>query len=174
MLMSRAMNDQINEQIGHEFGASFQYINIAGYFDGVGLQVLSRHFLRQAEEEREHAMKFVRYVLDAGGAVAVPAIPEARASFASAEEAVGLALEWELTVTKQITALLDLASRERDYVAHDFLEWFAREQLEEVSSMDALLKMVQRAGEPNLLQVENAIEAGRLGSHEEEKHGGHH
>jgi bacterioferritin B len=104
----------------------------------------------------------------------VPAIPEARATFASAEEAVGLALEWELTVTKQITALLDLASRERDYVAHDFLEWFAREQLEEVSSMDTLLKMVQRAGEPNLLQVENAIEAGRLGSHEEEKHGGHH
>ena len=174
MLMSQPMNDQINEQIGHEFGASFQYINIAGYFDGAGLQVLSRHFLRQADEEREHAMKFVRYVLDAGGSVAVPAVPAARANFASAEEAVGLALEWELTVTKQITALLDLASRERDYVAHDFLEWFAREQLEEVSSMDTLLKMIQRAGEPNLLQVEHAIESGRLGSHEGEKHGGHH
>jgi bacterioferritin B len=175
MLMSRAMNDQINEQIGHEFGASFQYINIAGYFDGVGLQVLSRHFLRQAEEEREHAMKFVRYVLDAGGAVAVPAIPAARSAFASAEEAVALALEWELTVTKQITSLLDLASRERDYVAHDFLEWFAREQLEEVSSMDTLLKMIQRAGEPGLLQVENAIAAGRLGSGGgDEKHGHGH
>jgi ferritin len=173
MLMSRAMNDQINEQIGHEFGASFQYINIAGYFDAAALPVLSRHFLRQAEEEREHAMKFVRYVLEAGGTVAVPAIPAARASFASAEEAVALALEWELTVTKQITALLDLASRERDYVAHDFLEWFAREQLEEVSSMDTLLKMIQRAGEPGLLQVESLMAAGRLGSHEE-KHGEHH
>jgi ferritin len=92
----------------------------------------------------------------------VPAIPAARANFASAEEAVGLALEWELTVTKQITALLDRASSERDYVAHDFLEWFAREQLEEVSSMETLLKMVQRAGEPGLLQVENALAAGRV------------
>jgi len=94
----------------------------------------------------------------------VPAIPAARANFASAEEAVALAVEWELTVTKQITALLDRAMSERDYVAHDFLEWFAREQLEEVSSMETLLKMIQRAGEPGLLQVENAIATGRVRS----------
>jgi bacterioferritin B len=161
MLMSKAMNAQINEQIGHEFGASLQYVNIAGYFDGAALPVLSQHFLTQADEERQHAMKFVRYVLDAGGEVAVPAIPAPRAKFGSAEEAVSLALEWELTVTKQIVALLDRASSERDYVAHDFLEWFAREQLEEVSSMETLLKMIQRAGESGLLQVENAIAGGR-------------
>ena len=162
MLLSRAMNEQINAQIGHEFGASMQYVNIAGYFDGAALPVLSAHFLKQADEERQHAMKFVGYVLDAGGTVAVPAIPAPRAEFASAEEAVSLALEWELTVTKQISALLDRASSERDYVAHDFLEWFAREQLEEVSSMETLLKMIQRAGEPGLLQVENAIAQGRM------------
>lgn len=162
MLLSREMNEQINAQIGHEFGASLQYVNIAGYFDGAALPVLSQHFLKQADEERQHAMKFVGYVMDAGGTVAVPAIPAPRARFASAEEAVALALEWELTVTKQITTLLDRASSERDYVAHDFLEWFAREQLEEVSSMETLLKMIQRAGEPGLLQVENAIAQGRM------------
>jgi bacterioferritin B len=160
MLMSREMNDQINAQIGHEFGASLQYVNIAGYFDGAALPVLAQHFFRQADEEREHAMKFVRYVLEAGGTVAIPAIPASRAKFGSAEEAVSLALEWELAVTKQINELLDRASRERDYVAHDFLEWFAREQLEEVSSMETLLKMIQRAGEPNLLQVESALTRG--------------
>ena len=78
------------------------------------------------------------------------------------EEAVALALEWEYTVTKQINALLDCASSERDYVGHDFLEWFAREQLEEVSSLDLLLKMVRRAGESGLMHVENAIASGRL------------
>ena len=171
MMMSREMNEQINAQIGNEFGASLQYVNIAGYFDSVALPVLSQHFLKQADEEREHAMKFVGYVMDAGGTVAVPAIPAARAEFASAEEAVSLALEWERTVTRQITALLDRASSERDYVAHDFLEWFAREQLEEVSSMETLLKMIQRAGEPGLLQVENAIAQGRMRSRPDE-HGG--
>jgi len=170
MMMSKGMNEQINAQIAHEFGASLQYVNIAGYFDSAALPMLSQHFLKQADEERQHAMKFVGYVMDAGGTVAVPAIPAPRAAFASAEEAVALALEWEVTVTNQITALLDRASKERDYVAHDFLEWFAREQLEEVSSMETLLKMIQRAGEPGLLQVESAISQGRMRSRPEEHH----
>jgi len=160
-LISDGLNKQMNEQIGHEFGASLQYVNIAAYFDDAGLPVLTQHFFKQADEERTHAMKFVRYLLDAGGKVAIPAVPAPRSDFASAEEAVGLALEWEYTVTKQINALLDRATSERDYVAHDFLEWFAREQLEEVSSMDTLLKMIRRSGESGLMLVENALASGR-------------
>jgi ferritin len=160
-LISDVLNKQMNEQIGHEFGASLQYVNIAAYFDDAGLPVLTQHFFKQADEERDHAMKFVRYLLDAGGKVAIPAVPAPRSDFASAEEAVGLALEWEYTVTKQINTLLDRATSERDYVAHDFLEWFAREQLEEVSSMDTLLKMIRRSGESGLMLVENALASGR-------------
>ncbi|MBI4501507.1 MAG: ferritin [Gemmatimonadetes bacterium] len=161
MLISKEMNDQMNAQIGNEFGASMQYVNIASYFDNAGLPVLAQHFFQQSDEERMHAMKFVRFLLDADGTVKVPAVPAPRAGFASAEEAISLALEWELEVTKQINALLDRASKERDYVVHDFLEWFAREQLEEFSSMDTLLKMVRRAGESGLMLVENALAAGR-------------
>ena len=161
MLISKAMNKHMNEQIGNEFGASLQYVNIAAYFDDAGLPVLRDHFFKQGDEEREHAMKFVRYLLDAGGAVQIPAIPAPRHSFASAAEAVSLALEWENTVTKQISALMDRASSEKDYLSHDFLEWFVREQLEEVSSMDMLLKMIQRSGESGLMLVENALASGR-------------
>ena len=161
LLISAKMNDLMNAQIGHEFGASLQYVEIAAYCDGAGLPVLTKHFFAQAAEEREHALKFVRYILDADGEVVIPAIPASRARFKSAEEAVELALKWERTVTRQINALLELAARERDYLAHDFLEWFAREQLEECASMDTLLKMVRRAGEAQLLQVENALAAGR-------------
>jgi ferritin len=160
MMISEGMNQQVNEQIGHELGASLQYVNIAAFFDTAGLPTLRDHFFKQAEEERQHAMKFVRYLLDAGGQVQIPGIPAPRHEFASAEQAVTLALEWEETVTKQITALLDRASKERDYVSHDFLEWFAREQLEEVSSMDMLLKMVRRSGESGLMLVENALANG--------------
>ena len=162
MLISKNMADQMNAQVGNEFGASLQYVNVAGYFDSAGLPVLADFFLKQADEERMHAMKFARYIMDAGGHLAIPAVPAGRHEFKSAEEAVSMALDWEYTVTKQISALLDRAMSERDYVAHDFLEWFAREQLEEVSSMETLLKMIQRAGEPGLLQVEAAIAAGRM------------
>ena len=159
-LISPKMNDLMNAQIGHEFGASLQYVEIASWFDGAELPGLPRPCFTQADEERQHAMKFVHYILDADGTVVVPAIPAPRASFKSGEEAVGLALEWEYTVTRQVNALLELASSERDYLAHNFLEWFAREQLEECSSMDTLLKMVRRAGESQLLQVENALKSG--------------
>lgn len=161
MLISEAMNKQMNEQIGHEFGASLQYVNIAAYFDDAGLPAFRDHFFKQADEEREHAMKFVRYLLDANASVEIPAIPAPRNKFASAEEAVSLALEWENRVTKQIIALLERATSEKDYLSHDFLEWFAREQLEEVSSIDMLLKMVRRSGESGLMLVENALASGR-------------
>ena len=173
MLIGKEMADQMNAQIGHEFGASLQYVNVAGYFDDAGLPVLAQFFLKQADEERMHAMKFVRYIMDAGGHLAIPAIPASRHEFKSAEEAVAMALDWEYTVTKQITALLDRASKEKDYVAHDFLEWFAREQLEEVSTMDTLLKMVQRVGESGLIDVENAVAAGRVNRSAGAGEGGH-
>jgi ferritin len=161
MLISKEMNNQMNAQIGHELGASMQYVSIACHFDNAGLPVLTQHFFRQADEERAHAMKFVRYILAADGKVVIPAVPAPKTEFKSAEDAVALALEWELTVTKQINGLLERASSERDYTAHDFLEWFAREQLEEVSSMDTLLKMVRRVGESGLMLVENAFASGR-------------
>lgn len=161
MLISKEMNAAIDEQIGHEFGAMLQYVAIATYFDGEGLPVLARHFYRQAEEERDHAMRFVRYVVDAGGTVAIPAVPAVSSAFGSAEEAVQRSLDWELTVTRQINGLMDRAIKENDHLAHNMLEWFVEEQLEEVSSMETLLRMVRRAGESGLLFVENYLAQGR-------------
>src|SRR6185295_10017266 len=102
MLISEKMNEAINGQIGNEFGASLQYVSIAAYFDRENLPALAAHFYQQADEERMHAMKFVHYVVDAGGKVRIPVVPAPKADFASAEEAVALSLQWEETVTKQI------------------------------------------------------------------------
>ncbi len=159
MLISQEMNQLMNEQIGHEFGASLQYVSIASYFDTENLSILADHFYKQAEEERDHAMRFVKFVANAGGRVVVPAIPAPKPDYASAEEAVGLSLEWEKKVTEQINQLMDLAVRQRDHISHSFLEWFATEQLEEVSSMERLLSLVKRAGN-NLLLVEELLTHG--------------
>ena len=161
MLMSKDMNNALNDQIGHEFGAMLQYVAIASHFDCEGLPQLAAHFLRQADEERQHAMRFVRYVIDAGGRVQIPAVPAPRSTFASAEEAVQLSLDWEMKVTKQINELMDRSIKENDHITRNFLGWFVEEQLEEVSSMDTLLNMVRRAGEKGLLFVENYLAQGR-------------
>jgi ferritin len=145
MLISKELEKAINEQVGREFGASLQYVNIATYFDTDNLANLAAFFYRQADEERMHAMKFVRYIVDAGGQVSIPAVAGPKTSFASPEEAVNLALQWEQDVTKQINALMDLAVAQKDHIAQDFLRWFVTEQLEEVSTMDTLLSIIRRS-----------------------------
>ncbi|MGD8814093.1 MAG: ferritin [Anaerolineales bacterium] len=157
MLISKKLNDAMNAQIGEELMASNQYLNIAAYFDSQTLPELADFFFRQSDEERMHALKFVRYILDAGGNVAVPAMKAPTTEIASAEAAAQMALDWEIEVTKLINALMDIAVEEKDYIAQEFLQWFVNEQLEEVSSMDSLLSVIRRAGEKQLLMVENYV-----------------
>lgn len=143
-----------NQQIGHEFGASMQYLSIAAYFQQQHLTLLAKLFIKQADEEKEHAMKFVHYLMDTKGGLAIPAIPAPRPTFSSAEDAVKAALEWEQEVTRQITSLMDMAVGQNDYLAQNFLQWFIDEQLEEIVKMDRLLSVTRRSGEKNLLMVE--------------------
>ncbi len=156
MLISETLNEAMNEQIGSELGASNQYLKIASYFDNDNLPELAGFFFRQSEEEREHAMRFLRYILDAGGDVQIPAIPAAPGSVGSAIEAAQMALDWELQVTKQINGLMDMAIEENDHIAQEFLRWFVEEQLEEVSTMDEMVGVIRRAGD-QLLLVEDYV-----------------
>jgi ferritin len=143
-----------NEQIAHEFGASMQYLAIAAYFHQNHLTLLGKLFTKQADEEKEHAMKFAQYLIDTKGGLAFPAIPAPKPTFSSAEEAVKAALDWEEEVTRQITDLMDMAISQNDHLAQSFLQWFIDEQLEEVVKMDRLLGVIRRSGERNLLMVE--------------------
>ena len=154
MLISRDLAKAFNAQIGHEFGASLQYVSIAAHFQQRHLTLLAKLFFEQADEERQHALKFVKYMLDAKGDLVVPSIPAPTPTFASAEEAVAAALKWEQEVTRQVTGLMDLAVKESDYLAQSFLQWFVDEQLEEVVKMDRLLSVIRKSGERNLLMVE--------------------
>ena len=150
-------HDAVNEQIANEFGASQQYIALAVYYDGEALPQLAAHFYRQALEERNHAMMLVQFLLDSEQAVAIPGVEAPRTSFGDAVEPVQLALEQEKRVTGQIAALSKLARDEGDFLCEEFLNWFLKEQREEVSSMSDLLKLVERASESNLLLAEDFL-----------------
>jgi ferritin len=154
VLISQALAKAFNEQIGHEFGASLQYISIAAHFYQRQLTLLAKLFQDQAEEEKRHAMKFIKYLQDTKGGLHIPSIPAPTATFSSAKEAVQAALNWERDVTRQITSLMDLAIKESDYLAQSFLQWFIDEQLEEVVKMERLLSVIKQSGEKNLLMVE--------------------
>ena len=157
MLISKELAQAINEQIMHEFGAQMQYLGIAAYFGQQHLKKLEKLFFKQAEEEKEHALKFVHYLVETSADLAIPAIPVANYHFESAEQAVQAALTWEIEVTRRINNLVDIALQQNDHLARGFLQWYVDEQLEEVTTMEQLLSVVQRAGEKNLLMLEAYI-----------------
>jgi ferritin len=158
--MSR-FGDELNRQIGHEFGASQQYVAIAVHYDAQTLPQLAAHFYRQAVEERNHAMMMVQFLLDSDLTVAVPGIDAPQTAFPDVVEPVRLALEQERRVTGQISDLVNIAREEGDLVGEQFLHWFLQEQREEVSSMSALLHVAQRSRD-NVMLIEDylAREAG--------------
>jgi ferritin len=161
MLVSKPIIDALNEQIAMEFGASMQYEAIAAHFAAEALPALSAHFARQASEERDHAHRFMKFVIDAGGRVVLSAIEQPLNQFAFAKDAIRASLDHELKVTAAINGIMKQAVKEEDHLTQHMLQWFIGEQLEEVSSMDELLKIIERAGETNLLLVEQYLSSGK-------------
>ncbi|RME94541.1 MAG: ferritin [Verrucomicrobia bacterium] len=157
MTISEKLNEAMNAQIGAEFAASIQYVAVSAYFAAEGLVRLAARFDQQANEERDHALKLIKYLLDTGGKVRIPAIPAPKCEFGSVAEAVEMALEQEKQVTRQINELMAIAVEDRDFAAQNLLQWFVAEQVEEVANMDNLLKVVRRAGEENLIYVESYL-----------------
>jgi bacterioferritin B len=159
-----AFIDQLNLQIGHEFAAHQQYLAIAVYYDEQTMQQTAQLFFDQAVEERNHAMMMVRYLLDADARVQIPAIPAPVCSFEDVVSPVALALEQEKRVTTQINQLIGIARRENDFASDQFMQWFIKEQIEEVAKMGDLLAVCRRSSHDveqieDYVQRENAPEA---------------
>ena len=156
MIINQRTADAMNDQIQSEFHASSQYVAMAIYFDEQGLPDLAQFFYRQAEEEREHAMKFVQFLLETGAKPLIPAVPDVRNEFEDAADVVQTALDQELMVTDQINNLVRIAVEENDFTSNNFLQWFVEEQVEEVDSMTTLLQTIQHAS-GNMLFVEDFV-----------------
>jgi ferritin len=154
--MSR-FTDTLNAQVANEFGASQQYVAIAVWYDAETLPQLASFFYRQAVEERNHAMMLVQYLLDAGEEVVIPGVAAPLTTFAGPVEPVALALAQERRVTEQISALVEIAREEGNWIGEQYLQWFLKEQLEEMSSMSALQKTIERAAAVNILLAEDYL-----------------
>jgi ferritin len=137
--------DLLNAQIGHEFAAHQQYIAIAIYFDELTMPQTAQLFFDQAVEERNHAMMMVRYLLDADAPVTIPGIAAPVTEFADVVTPVALALEQEKRVSQQINQLTAVARQHNDFASDQFMQWFIKEQVEEVSKMSDLLAVVRRS-----------------------------
>src|SRR3954454_12446578 len=145
---------RLNEQIGTDFAAHQQYVAIAVYYDAETLPQLARFFYRQAVEERGHAMMMVQYLIDADADVVIPGVSAPQTAFEDIVTPVALALRQEKNVTEQINALAGTAREAGDFTSEQFMQWFIKEQVEEVATMSDLLRVVERS-QHDPMEVEN-------------------
>jgi ferritin len=135
---------QLNVQIGNELAAHNQYLACAIHYDALTMPRMAAFFYEQALEERAHAMMMVQYLLDTDAEVVIPAVPAPRSDFADVVAPVQLALDQERAVTEQINGLLRIAREENDFASEQFMQWFIKEQVEEVATMTDLLAVATR------------------------------
>ena len=148
--------DALNAQVANEFAASQQYIAIAVHYDADALPQLAALFYRQSVEERNHAMIMIQYLLDADEPVVTPGVSQPQTTFGNLTEPVALALEQEKRVSDQCADLVRVARENGDFAGEQFMQWFIKEQIEEVAKMSTLLRVVERAGD-DALRVEEFL-----------------
>jgi ferritin len=146
----------LQDQIRHELTAEHQYLAIAVWFDNAALPQLAGRFYAQAAEEHNHAMMLVRYLIDHGISVEFSGVDPAQSEFSDAREPLALALAQEREVTEQIVHLARTARDEGDYMGEQFMQWFLKEQVEEIAGVSTLLTVADRAN-TNLFDLENFI-----------------
>ena len=153
--------EQLNDQIGHEFSAHQQYVACAVYYDGLTMPQMARFFYAQALEERGHAMMMVKYLIDQSAPVRIPAVEQPITDFADIVAPAELALEQEKRVTGQINELTKIAREENDFASDQFMQWFVKEQVEEVATMSDLVAVVNRS-RSNVEAIEEYVQREQL------------
>jgi ferritin len=143
----------LNDQIGKEFNAAHQYTALAAWYDRETFPRLAKYFYDQAEEERGHAMKMVNYLRDTNSELKLGQVAAPKTDFTDHVEPIRLALEQERKVTVSISEIFDIARETNDFASESFMQWFVDEQVEEESSMEALLQVAERVREyPMMLE----------------------
>lgn len=156
-MLNPELEAALNAQLGGELYSSHLYLSMSAYCESANMPGAAHWFRMQAEEERSHAMKFFDHIVDRGGRVTLGTIEAPPTEFRSLLDAFEQALEAERNVSAAIDRLTTTAIEKGDHAAQAFLQWFVTEQVEEVKTMSELLQVVRRAGDTNLLLVEEYV-----------------
>ena len=158
-MMSKTMQDALNEQMKHEFYSSYLYLSMSAYCDAVNLPGLAQWMRAQAQEEVHHAMKIFDHLLDRGGRVELHQVDRPPAQFASPAEVFDQAHKHEQQVTASINKVYGLATDERDFATRVFLDWFVQEQVEEEKTSGLLAEQLRMVGDdrPGLLMLDREL-----------------
>lgn len=142
-MISKNMQDALNEQINKELYSSYLYLSMAAYFEDKNLPGFAKWLHLQADEEREHAMKFYAFLVDRGGRVSLKAIAAPDTDWKTSLDVFKQVYEHEQKVTASINELYELALKQKDYPSQVMLQWFINEQVEEEKNASGIVQQLE-------------------------------
>jgi ferritin len=149
-MMKKKVEDICNRQVEREGYSSNLYLSMASWAENNGLPGIASWLYAQAEEERIHFLKFIKYINERGGKAIVPAFKKPPTEFKGVEELFREVLKHEEFITASINEVVHLTLQEKDYNTHNFLQWFVTEQVEEEASVRTIIDKLILVGTSNL------------------------
>ncbi|NLJ42303.1 MAG: ferritin [Bacteroidales bacterium] len=156
-MLTKKIEDICNRQIEREGYSSNLYLAMASWAETNGFGGVASWLYVQADEERMHMLKFIRYVNERGGVAIVPALKKPASEFKGVEELFREVLKHEEFITASINEIVALTLEEKDFNTYNFLQWFVSEQVEEEASVRAILDKVKLVGKNNMYQFDRDI-----------------
>ena len=148
--MKKKVEDICNRQVEREGYSSNLYLSMASWAENNGLPGIASWLYAQAEEERIHFLKFIKYINERGGKAILPAFKKPPTEFKGVEELFREVLKHEEFITASINEIVHLTLQEKDYNTHNFLQWFVTEQVEEEASVRTIIDKLILVGTSNL------------------------
>jgi ferritin len=158
-MLKKKIEDICNRQIERESYPSNLYIAMASWAENNGYSGVAGWLYSQADEEKLHMMKFIKYINERGGKAVIPAFKKPASEFKTVEEMFKEVLKHEEFVTASINEIVALTLEEKDFNTHNFLQWFVMEQVEEEASVRTILDKVRLVGKNNMYQFDRDIQS---------------
>ena len=160
-MLSERIEQALNEHLGAELYASHLYLSMAAYCESINLPGAAHWMRTQSDEERDHAMRFYRFITDRGGRARLGGIDDPPDEFGSALEVFEHTLQQEQGVTERIRKLYQLCADENDYATQTFLQWFVNEQVEEERAAGQVVENLRMVGDdkPALMMLDRELGA---------------
>jgi ferritin len=149
-MMKKKVEDICNRQVEREGYSSNLYLSMASWAETNGLPGIAQWLYAQAEEERIHFLKFIKYINERGGKAVIPAFKKPPSEFKGVGELFTEVLKHEEFITASINEIVHLTLQEKDYNTHNFLQWFVTEQVEEEASVRTIIDKLKLVGDANI------------------------
>ena len=141
--ITNRIEEALNEQISLEGESSQYYLSMASWAENQGYSGTAEFLYLQADEEREHMLKLIKYVNERGGVAVIPKIGKPRSEFNSLTEIFNLLLAHEIGISSAVNNIVHICLEEKDYTTHNFMQWYVNEQIEEEATANAILDRIK-------------------------------